>query len=119
MDIEQFYDADERRRTSHEFEYGRDWHDAAGVRYEISWVADTGEIYSMREPAEPFIQLDPAGDEWVQPMPTSIITVEILGSITDRDALDRALAGWENAMGRPDSLSWVRERLAQAGAASL
>ena len=51
MDIEEFYEADERRRRSEEIELGTEWLDADGVRYELSWVADTGELYVMREPA--------------------------------------------------------------------
>jgi hypothetical protein len=32
MDIEEFYQADERRRRSEEVEIGTDWHDADGAR---------------------------------------------------------------------------------------
>ena len=42
MDIEEFYSADERRRQSAEVEFGTNWFDAKGSRYEISWVEDTG-----------------------------------------------------------------------------
>ena len=49
MDIEQFYSADERRRQSAEVEFGNNWFDAKGSRYEISWVEDTGELYAMLE----------------------------------------------------------------------
>ena len=51
MNIEEFYEADERRRRSEEIELGTEWHDRDGVRHEVSWVADTGELYVMREPA--------------------------------------------------------------------
>ena len=50
MDIEEFYEADERRRRSAEIELGLDWHDVHDVRYELNWVQDTGELYVMREP---------------------------------------------------------------------
>jgi len=53
VDIEEFYDADDRRRQSAEIELGGDWHDAKGVRYELNWIEDTGELYVMREPARP------------------------------------------------------------------
>ena len=49
MDIEQFYSADERRRQSAEVEFGNNWFDAKGSRYEMSWVVDTGELYAMLE----------------------------------------------------------------------
>ena len=63
MDIEEFYEADERRRRSEEIELGTEWHDRDAVRYEVSWVADTGELYVMREPA-PRVAEDLFGDEF-------------------------------------------------------
>ena len=60
MDIEQFYEADERRRRSEELELGTEWHDATGARYEVSWVADTGELYVMFEPAPQWGRTSPA-----------------------------------------------------------
>jgi hypothetical protein len=116
VDIEEFYDEDPRRRTSNEVEFGQDWSDAAGARYEISWVEDTGEVYAMREP-DARIEVDPVGDEWMDKLPSDAITVEILGSVTERAELDRRLDGWQDAIGRPDSLSWVRTRVAEAAPA--
>ena len=46
MNIEEFYEADERRRRSEEIEVGTEWLDRDGVRHEVSWVADTGELSS-------------------------------------------------------------------------
>ena len=57
MDIEQFYSADERRRQSGEVEFGNNWFDAKGNRYELSWVEDTGELYAM-------LELVPEADSW-------------------------------------------------------
>ncbi len=45
-------------------------------------------------------------------------TIHFLGWADNREALDRALAGWERHMDEPDSLAWVRERLALAAAAT-
>ncbi|MBS1838729.1 MAG: hypothetical protein JST64_13635, partial [Actinobacteria bacterium] len=90
MDIEQFYDADPRRRASDEQQFGREWSAEDGVRWEIYWVADTGEVYAMREVVEPGA-MDPVGDTWVQELPTELVTVEILGVVTDRHVLDAAL----------------------------
>jgi len=113
MDIEQFYDADPRRRESEETEFGREWSDANGLRTELAWVADTGELYAMAEPSEPVL-MDPIGDTRVPDLPTELVTVEVLGVITDRPTLDRVLDGWETAMSRPNSIQWVRDRLSQA-----
>jgi hypothetical protein len=114
MDIEEFYDADPRRRSSDETEFGREWSDAAGGRTELSWVADTGELYAMAEPAEP-VFMDPVGDTVVPALDAKFVTVEVLGVVPDRARVDQLLAGWEDAMARQNSLQWVRDRLAQAG----
>ena len=53
MDIEEFYDGDPRRRSSEETEFGRDWSDGTGVRSELSWVADTGELYVIARARRP------------------------------------------------------------------
>jgi hypothetical protein len=112
MDIEEFYDADPRRRESEETEFGREWSDANGMRTELSWVADTGELYAMAEPAGS-VEMDPVGDTRVDDLPTEALVVEILGVIPDRAAIDQLLSGWEGAMERgPNSLQWVRDRIA-------
>ena len=99
MDIEEFYDQDPRRRASDEIEFGREWSED-DRRFEISWVADTGEVYVMAEPYS-------RGE-----ISTESVTVEVLGVINGRDAIDSALAGWREAMAKPNSLTWMRERVA-------
>jgi hypothetical protein len=112
MDIEEFYDADPRRRESEEIELGREWSDAKGMRTELSWVADTGELYAMAEPAGS-VEMDPFGDTRVDDLPTESVTVEILGTIATREEVDQLLAGWEAAMDKgPNSIQWVRDRVA-------
>jgi hypothetical protein len=110
MDIEEFYDADPRRRASEEVRFGDEWTDADGGRYEVMWVADTGEVYAMFEPVEPLVS-DAVGDVLVQHMPTSAVTVEVLGTVATRDDIDARLAGWEDAMPDLGSIAWVRERV--------
>jgi hypothetical protein len=114
MDIEEFYDADPRRRSSEEVEFGREWSDASGGRTELSWVVDTGELYAMAEPSEP-VYMDPVGDTFVPKLDTESVTVDVLGVVNDREQLDQLLSGWEDAMGGEHSIQWVRDRLAQAG----
>ena len=99
MDIEEFYDQDPRRRASDEIEFGREWSED-DRRFEVSWVADTGEVYVM---AEPYSRRE---------ISTESVTVEVLGVINGRDAINSALAGWREAMAKPNSLAWVRERVA-------
>jgi hypothetical protein len=113
VDIEQFYDEDPKRRESEEIEFGRDWSDVTGVRSELSWVVDTGEVYVMREPDAP-INMDPVGDEFMDSLDTERVTVEVLAVVDGRDALDRILEGWQDEMVKPNSLDWVRRRLAQS-----
>ena len=115
MDIEEFYDQDERRRGSVEIEFGQDWSDDRGGRCELSWVVDTGELYVMAEPNEP-IYMDPVGDTMQPDLPTELVTVEVLGVVTDRARLDALLQGWEQEMGRENSIAWVRDRVAAAAA---
>jgi hypothetical protein len=115
MDIEQFYDADPRRRASEEEQFGRDWLADDGVRWEINWVVDTGEVYAMREPMEPGA-VDPVGDTWVADMPVELVTVEILGVVTDRAALESALAGWQDQQQVEGGLQWAKDRIASVAA---
>jgi hypothetical protein len=110
MDIEEFYEADERRRRSEEIELGTEWTDADGVRHEVSWVADTGELYVMREPAAKMSE-DGFGDDYPGTLPVAAVTVSVVGWIPTRDRLEAVLAGWQDAMTGPDSVSWLDARL--------
>ena len=68
--------------------------------------------YAMAEPAGS-VEMDPFGDTRVDDLPTEAVTVEILGVVAERAAIDQLLAGWEGAMDKgPDSIQWVRDRLA-------
>jgi hypothetical protein len=111
MDIEEFYDENPARRSSEELEFGRDWSDSNGARCELSWVLDTGELYVMAEPT-PGIASSGFGDEFVTRIPTASMTVEVLGVIPTREGVDAVLAGWPDEMAKPDSIAWVRSRLA-------
>jgi hypothetical protein len=99
MDIDQFYEQDPRRQASDEVEFGRGWSEN-GARFEVAWIADTGEVYAMAEPVSR------------RGITTESVTVEVLAVIEGRDAVETALAGWEDAMAEPDSLAWARGRVA-------
>jgi len=112
MNIEQFYAQDERRRRSEEIELGTEWRDAAGARYELSWVADTGELYVMSEPGVPMAE-DLFGDMYRSDVPVDEITVVIAGWVPERSSMEDVLQGWEEAMTKPNSVAWITERLAE------
>jgi hypothetical protein len=116
VDIEGFYSQDERRRDSEEVEFGTEWHDASGARYEVSWVAETGELYTMLEPAVGGLVEDPFGDVYeVGQAKTDQLTVAVVGWIQDRARVDEVLQGWEKHMDDSNSISWVASRLTEAG----
>ena len=114
MNIEEFYEADERRRRSEEIELGTEWRDRDRVRYEVSWVADTGELYVMREPAARIAE-DLFGDEFSGSLSLDAVTVAVVGWIPTRDRMEEVFAGWEDAMAEPESLSWLAKRLGDQG----
>jgi hypothetical protein len=115
MDIEQFYSADERRRQSAEVELGTNWFDANGSRYELSWVEDTGELYTMLELVAEADSWTPFGDIEVGEMPTDRVLVMVIGTIATLDEVEEILAGWPEQMAKPNGISWVGERLRAAG----
>jgi hypothetical protein len=117
MDIEQFYSADERRRQSAEFEFGTDWFDAKGNRYELSWVEDTGELYAMLELVPEADSWTPFGDIEVEHMPVDRVVVTVVAHIDTRAEVESILEGWADQMIKPDSISWLADRLRAHGVA--
>jgi hypothetical protein len=119
VNISEFYAADERRRTSEEIEYGDGWTDPgdAHATYRIHWVADTGEIYSVREPHPGGILARYLDELDADQAGVDALIVDILG-VTDQATAENALADWPAAMGHRDSLEWARERVRAALASS-
>jgi hypothetical protein len=115
MDLEDFYRQDERRRASEEIEYGRDWKDEHGNRYEISYVVDTGELYAMRDPVGGLVPVSWFGDLFSTPVTGESLTVALLATVEDPDALADALQGWPGAMAGADGIGWLVERLHRSG----
>ena len=110
MDIEEFYAADERRRASAELQFGQDWHDAHGRRYELNWIEDTGELYVMQDEM-PDMWIDPFGDFMAMPVHTEDLVVRVLTEVHGKENVLRLLEGWQRAMTRRDSVGWLVERL--------
>ncbi|HEY0559978.1 MAG TPA: hypothetical protein VGD03_06835 [Frankiaceae bacterium] len=110
MNVHDFYTADLRRQESDEVTFGDGWtlSDDPPATYRVSWVADTGELYTVREPHPGGLlarYLDQLG---VEQADVDELTVEVLGSYGDREAVEAALQGWPEAMMEKDSLRWVR-----------
>src|ERR1039457_347581 len=119
MDIGQFYDADDRRRQSAEVELGTEWRDAQGVRYELNWIEDTGELYVMIEPAPPAWE-GPFGAICVQTGDRASIdemTVLVVAHVESHEKLEQVLEGWQAAIGGQDSVLCLADRLKAAGVA--
>jgi hypothetical protein len=111
MDIEQFYSSDERRRQSAEVELGTDWFDAQGNRYELSWVEDTGELYTMLELVPEAESFTPFGDIEIENLPVDRVVVMVVGYIATLAEVEQVLSGWPDRMAQADGISWVAERL--------
>src|SRR5674476_285206 len=109
MDIETFYEQNEARRESAEFEFGSEWTDVSDNEYELSWVEATGELYLMVEP-DALVNEDIFGDFLVSEEPITDLTVVIVGKVASLAALEDQLLGWEEAMLEEDSLAWLRDR---------
>jgi hypothetical protein len=113
MDIEAFYEQNEARRESAEFEFGSEWTDASDNEYELSWVEATGELYLMVEP-EADVNEDMFGDFLVVDEAVNDLTVVLIGKVPSLAALEDQLQGWEEAMLEENSLAWLYERFPQA-----
>ena len=111
MDIEAFYEQNEARRESTEYEFGDEWTDAAGNTYTLSWVEATGELYLMIEP-DTAITEDIFGDFYVDDEPLEGLTVVVVATIPTLGAVEDRLEGWEDAIDLPNSLDWLYDRLA-------
>lgn len=109
MNIEEFYDADERRRESQEVELGNEWVDARGRRFDLSYIVDTAELYLMSSPDADVLE-EPFGEIRLHEG-VGELAVEVLAVVPTLDDVHRALAGWEEAMATPHSVDWLRERV--------
>lgn len=117
MDIDEFYDADARRRPSAELEFGTEWTDAQGLRYEFNYIEDTGELYAMQEPPPKESWEDPFGGLYLKDMSDKGLQVRVVAQIPSVDQLHQILEGWQTAMGEAKSVEWLAERLRVAGVA--
>ncbi len=132
MDIDQFYDADPRRRESDELTYGLNWTSGEDPDqlWDLFWVRDTGELYLMAKPAPPrwlpliagsrhprhhrsktgeaLTETGPAGTAGDEDQD---LGVEIIAHHSSQEELERLLTGWEEAVKTRGGIEWLRARV--------
>jgi hypothetical protein len=114
VNIREFYAASPVRRESEEVSFGAGWteHLDPSATYRISWVQQTGEVYTVREPHPGGGLLAPVFDHYnihqadVDELQVEILAVAVLPDVTD------AMTGWREHVAERDSLEWARDRLA-------
>ena len=106
--VDDFYNADVNRKYSGEADYGGYWRlDPWHERWRVSYIEKTGEIYavcSARRGTGPVFVLG-----YVPPDTVTDERKEIYYR-----TLDRILEGWPEHCGKPNSLQWLRDKLATA-----
>jgi hypothetical protein len=92
--LNDFYKHDLRRSRSRERDLGLRWRARDDSTYRAAWIADTGELYSVRHGS-----------------PTDTARVTVLARLDDR-TLDRALHGWREVVDSDErgSYEWLQER---------
>jgi hypothetical protein len=115
VNIEEFYDENEARRESAEYEFGSEWSDDRGRTFELSWVEATGELYLMADP-DAEVTEDTFGDVMVLDEPMDALAVRVLAVIPTHDEVETHLAGWQSAMTASGSLAWLVSHVPSAGA---
>jgi len=115
MTVPDFY-RDDHRRASEESTFGVEWtmgSDPTGV-YGVHWLKDTKELYLLRGPILPPFLPDNVGSRWSGIPPryaNDQYEVIVLGKARRASVVERALNGWRDRMGEPNSLHWVLARL--------
>lgn len=98
--LSDFYARSPRRARSRERDFGLQWRARDKSTYRAAWIAETGELYSVRHGG-----------------PTEADRVTLLARL-DAPALERALDGWRQVCdtGEPGSYEWLQERARAADA---
>jgi hypothetical protein len=92
--LRDFYVEDSRRAHSRERDFGLRWRDLDESTYRAAWIADTGELYTVRHGS-----------------PSEASRVAVLARL-GADRLERALDGWQEVLesGEPGTYEWLRAR---------
>ena len=115
MTVREFY-GDDRRRASEESTFGVEWTldaDPTGL-YGVHWLKDTKELYLLRGPILPPFLPDFRSNGWSGIPPrfaNDQYEVIVLGKAKRASVVARALQGWRDRMGEPNSLHWALTRL--------
>lgn len=112
--VDAFYDDDERRRHSPEWDYGVWWRataDERWPRWRVSWVCETGDLYATRCAGRGIVlrlgNVPPLGA-----YPYGLGS-EAWGAWHREQPVERLLAGWAEG---DETLGWILDRLARAAA---
>ena len=92
--LNDFYKQNPRRARSRERDLGLRWRARDDSTYRAAWIADTGELYSVRHGS-----------------PTDSARVTVLARLDGR-TLDRALHGWREVVDSDErgSYEWLQKR---------
>jgi hypothetical protein len=92
--LNDFYAEDPRRARSRERDLGLRWRARDRSTYRAAWIADTGELYTVRHGS-----------------PTETSRVTVLARVAS-DMLERALDGWREVCDRdePGTYEWLLAR---------
>lgn len=106
--IDDFYNADENRKYSGEVDYGGYWRlDPWHGRWRVSYIEKTGEIYAVcseNRGSGPVLVLG-----FIPPDVVADRRKELYYR-----TLDSILKGWPEHCSKPNSLQWIKKRLAIA-----
>lgn len=86
-----------------------DWRDLEALEHRI-----VAEAEQLIHPRHIQAKTGEASPRHAKERLTEQLTVEILGTVDSEAQVERILDGWQQAMNEPDSVSWVRARLADA-----
>ena len=95
-DEQAFQEADPRRRSSSEVDFGATWrYDGGQDAHRVAWLHDTGEVYLCKADG----------------YDGSCTDVRVLAVVESEELLDTLLYGWQDARHQPDGLEWLTGRL--------
>jgi len=113
VDVRGFYAGDPRRQDSEEVLLGDGWtsRDDPHATYRLTWLAETGELVTVREPHPGGLLARYLDELHLDQADVGELRVEVLTRVADEAALDALLEGWQEEMPGDDSLSWLRARV--------